>query len=127
MSAVVTGPPASADDQYMAIAWSPSTEHASATRNKPTLAEAEAAAMGLCSQGPPTADCRIVVSGPGPCLALATRPENPSSYSGGFGDTVEQAEQSALKHLSGGVIWMALCQGDAPAVSGHPMTTEGGS
>jgi Domain of unknown function (DUF4189) len=94
VSAIVLAPAASADGQYAAIAYSPSTAIAGASRNKATREEATNVALQSCASfdsHPP--DCKVVASiGPSEqCIALAAGPET-IYYSGGSGATLEEAK-----------------------------------
>lgn len=96
-------PAARADGQYGAIAYSPSGQLFGRTKDAPSRAAAESAAMGAC--GKP--DCKVLVSF-SECGAVAEN--NAGDHAGGYGSTLLSAEQDAMRRLgTAGWIGTWLC------------------
>ena len=108
VSATVLAPSASADGTWGAFAYSPTNGVIGAGWNYPTKQEAKDRAMQECANRPPLhpehpSQCKVVASGPAACWALAAGPRT-SSYSAGYGATMDEAEQVAMSHSSAGQI-----------------------
>ena len=115
VSAMLLAPPASADEDWSAIAYSPSTGAAGYWRNSPQKAWALTGAWKQCDIRPenPT-DCEMVMAFNG-CGAFAVDPDDPYRYTGGFGGTIEEANNDALSKLSGVTVRVAWCNGPGPS------------
>jgi hypothetical protein len=96
-------PTARADGQYGAIAYSASGQLFGRTKDAPSRAAAESAAMGACGKS----DCKVLVSF-SECGAVAEN--NAGDHAGGYGATLLAAEQDAMKRLgTAGWIGTWLC------------------
>lgn len=94
---------ARADGQYGAIAYSASGQLFGRTKDAPSRAAAESAAMGACGKS----DCKVLVSF-SECGAVAEN--NAGDHAGGYGSTLLAAEQDAMKRLgTAGWIGTWLC------------------
>lgn len=100
---VSVAPPAAADDQWGAIAYSPSGKLFGRTKDAPSSAAAQSAAMGACAKS----DCKILVVFK-QCGAIAEN--NAGDHAGGYGATLAAAEADAMKTLgTAGWIGTWLC------------------
>lgn len=100
---IALAPAAQADGNYGAIAYSPSGQLFGRTKDAPSRAAAESAAMGACGKS----DCKVLVSF-SECGAVAEN--NAGDHAGGYGSTLLAAEQDAMKRLgTAGWIGTWLC------------------
>lgn len=115
VSALGLASPASAQDLYAAIAYSPSKGVVGVSANYPTKEGAEERAMGECVQHPRQAgDCKIAASSADGCVALALGPTTTEQESAGSGATLEEAEAMAMSHSSGSIKARICNDGGAP-------------
>ncbi|OBK21175.1 hypothetical protein A5634_10715 [Mycobacterium asiaticum] len=100
---VALPPVAHADNQFGAIAYSPSGRLFGRTKDAPSSAAAQSAALGACGNS----DCKVLVVFR-ECGAIA---ENKAGdHAGGYGSTLLAAEQDAMKRLgTAGWIGTWLC------------------
>jgi len=100
---IALAPAANADGNYGAIAYSPSGQLFGRTKDAPSRAAAESAAMGACGKS----DCKVLVSF-SECGAVAEN--NAGDHAGGYGSTLLAAEQDAMRRLgTAGWIGTWLC------------------
>lgn len=100
---VVLAPAGHADGQYGAIAYSASGQLFGRTKDAPSRAAAESAAIGACGKS----DCKVLVSF-SECGAVAEN--NAGDHAGGYGSTLLAAEQDAMRRLgTAGWIGTWLC------------------
>ncbi|WP_205874154.1 DUF4189 domain-containing protein [Mycobacterium camsae] len=100
---IAPAPTARADGQYGAIAYSPSGQLFGRTKDAPSRAAAESAAMSACGKS----DCKVLVSF-SECGAVAEN--NAGDHAGGYGSTLLAAERDAMTRLgTAGWIGTWLC------------------
>jgi hypothetical protein len=101
----LTAAPAKADDTYAAISFSPTTRAIGWSSGASSKDEAINAANDTCRASGGT-DCKMVTWVVNGCVALAV---SSTRYSGGYGNTIAEAEASALATVNGGTIQVSRC------------------
>jgi uncharacterized low-complexity protein len=100
---IAVAPVAGADSYVGAIAYSPSGKLFGRTKQAPSKAAAEKAAMGACGKS----DCQVLVTFT-ECGAVAENSRG--DHAGGYGSTLLAAEQNAMQTLgTSGWIGTWLC------------------
>ena len=109
--AFAAAPLAHADGGWIAEGISDSTGQIQVVYGGTSQAAAEKTVMTACRKN--ISDCRLLASGQGGCVALATNAAN-SKYYGGWGPSAGEAEGAALANAKGGTVVQGHthCQGD---------------
>ncbi len=120
-AALSTGPAAAQGNLWVAIAVSPSKLDYGGTHALTSQADAVSGALQTCQLQSGAKDCKIVVSGSGECVALATTPGSSVAkhYAIGQGPTREGVAATALAECtresgSACFVVLALCSSDDP-------------
>ncbi|BBZ44697.1 DUF4189 domain-containing protein [Mycobacterium parmense] len=99
--ALAGAPISHADSNWIAMAISDSTGHIQTVDGAASQDAAQQVVMSACRKT--ISDCRLLASGPGGCIALATNASN-TKYFGGWGATMGDAEAAVLAKAPGGTI-----------------------
>ena len=109
-TAIAWAPTSRADDPWLAIAYSPSTDRWGWETVAKSPIEAINTSMNFCASHGAN-DCRVLVTGQGGCVALAK--SSGGEVKGGRGPDRSAAARDAFNNvLGGGVIPLNKCVGD---------------